>query len=402
MSVLTPCAEALHSLLFPFWWQGVYIPVLPQQCWDVMEAPVPFFVGLHGDYLDVTPPERRPVDVVIVDLDMNRVLVPPCIFEDDETINAMSAMPLRASRVSTDGDGAVKGPRLPKREEEKLFKGLLNNIPKGLAKGYGGRPLVSLVRQRGRTVGSSGGVVGARLGGRVRASVGGADRADRDSLSLPDDFAFMGSGNPTEVTAFSTSAGIITAGGIGGIARSSRASGASVRFEGNRGNGKHSQHSRGLSGRGLAGGGGDDKETGAQVAHVRFEFLRALVSVFRNYRKCIGEPKAGASGGDDGNGGRWEGHPPSPEFDKDAFLHDCTKDRSNAVTLLLTRLLDSQMWERFLALRSADPNHPEVSLRVPYTCTIRVSYTCTIHVHAGVPWYKYYIYLNKRRERVLP
>jgi hypothetical protein len=363
VSVLTPCAEALHSLLFPFWWQGVYIPVLPQQCWDVMEAPVPFFVGLHGDYLDVIPPERRPVDVVIVDLDMNRVHVPPCIFEDDETINAMSAMPLRASRVSTDGDGAVKGPRLPKREEEKLFKGLLN-IPKGLAKGYGGT-LVSLVRQRGRTIGSSGGVVGARLGGRVRASVGGADR----EVSLPDDFAFVGSGNPTEVTAFSTSAGIITAGGT----RSSRASGASVRFEGNRGNGKHS---RGLSGRGLGGGGGDDKETGAQVAHVRFEFLRALVSIFRNYRKCIGEPTAGASGGDDGNGGRWEGHPPSPEFDKDAFLHDCTKDRSNAVTLLLTRLLDSQMWERFLALRSADPNHPEV----------RVPYTCASTIRACVPW----------------
>lgn len=45
-ALLTPIAEALLSLLFPLVWQGAYIPVMPLAMVDILEAPVPFFVGL--------------------------------------------------------------------------------------------------------------------------------------------------------------------------------------------------------------------------------------------------------------------------------------------------------------------------------------------------------------------
>ncbi len=68
-SILTPVAEALLSALFPFEWQGLYIPVMPYSMRDILDAPVPFIVGLDSRYLHETPSYRRPMNVVFVDLD---------------------------------------------------------------------------------------------------------------------------------------------------------------------------------------------------------------------------------------------------------------------------------------------------------------------------------------------
>jgi hypothetical protein len=68
-SVLTPVAEALFSALFPFAWQGLYIPMMPYSMLDILDAPVPFVIGLDSRYLHETPPKRRPMNVVFVDLD---------------------------------------------------------------------------------------------------------------------------------------------------------------------------------------------------------------------------------------------------------------------------------------------------------------------------------------------
>lgn len=66
MALLTPVAEALTSLLFPFTWQGMYIPVLPSHMMDVLDAPVPFLIGLVG-----TGSCHQPEGVVICDLDQD-------------------------------------------------------------------------------------------------------------------------------------------------------------------------------------------------------------------------------------------------------------------------------------------------------------------------------------------
>ncbi|KAL4510582.1 hypothetical protein ABPG72_004736 [Tetrahymena utriculariae] len=46
-SVITQVAEALISLIFPFQWNHVYIPILPDMFKTYMEAPLPFIIGLE-------------------------------------------------------------------------------------------------------------------------------------------------------------------------------------------------------------------------------------------------------------------------------------------------------------------------------------------------------------------
>jgi len=69
-SLLTPACEALLSFLFPLVWVGVYIPVMPFSMLDILDAPVPFLVGIHRRCLDM---KQRPLGVVFVDLDNDTV-----------------------------------------------------------------------------------------------------------------------------------------------------------------------------------------------------------------------------------------------------------------------------------------------------------------------------------------
>lgn len=68
--LLTPIAEALLALLFPFEWQGIYIPVLPNSnsVLDVLQAPIPYLIGLVTDPTQMGP-ENQPSGVLWVDLD---------------------------------------------------------------------------------------------------------------------------------------------------------------------------------------------------------------------------------------------------------------------------------------------------------------------------------------------
>jgi len=66
-SLLTPVAETLQSLLFPVVWQGAYIPMVPYDMLDILEAPMPFLFGLPGRYLNEHPASERPLGVVFCD-----------------------------------------------------------------------------------------------------------------------------------------------------------------------------------------------------------------------------------------------------------------------------------------------------------------------------------------------
>lgn len=70
LALLTHCAEAAVSLLFPFVWQHVYIPLLPKKLCDFVQAPTPFLMGLHTEDLQDIGPLSA---VVVVDLDNNRI-----------------------------------------------------------------------------------------------------------------------------------------------------------------------------------------------------------------------------------------------------------------------------------------------------------------------------------------
>eukprot|EP00547_Thalassionema_nitzschioides_P007486 CAMPEP_0194204628 /NCGR_PEP_ID=MMETSP0156-20130528/4096_1 /TAXON_ID=33649 /ORGANISM="Thalassionema nitzschioides, Strain L26-B" /LENGTH=1620 /DNA_ID=CAMNT_0038930687 /DNA_START=42 /DNA_END=4904 /DNA_ORIENTATION=- len=74
-SILCPVAEALLSALFPFEWQGLYIPIMPFAMLDILDAPVPFLAGMSSRYLTEIDPKMRPRDLVFVDLDRDIVQV---------------------------------------------------------------------------------------------------------------------------------------------------------------------------------------------------------------------------------------------------------------------------------------------------------------------------------------
>ena len=101
-SLLTPVAEAFISLLFPFEWQGLYVPVLSYPSMiDLLDAPVPFLIGLSSLYLSEVQAEIRPRGVVFVDLD--RDIVHLGVVEDmtgqlhKETSRTTPALPERDS-----------------------------------------------------------------------------------------------------------------------------------------------------------------------------------------------------------------------------------------------------------------------------------------------------------------
>nr|XP_036290034.1 DENN domain-containing protein 4C isoform X1 [Pipistrellus kuhlii]KAF6331619.1 DENN domain containing 4C [Pipistrellus kuhlii] len=71
-AVLTGVAEAVVAMIFPFQWQCPYIPLCPLSLAAVLNAPVPFIVGVDSRYFDLHEP---PQDVVCIDLDTNMLYI---------------------------------------------------------------------------------------------------------------------------------------------------------------------------------------------------------------------------------------------------------------------------------------------------------------------------------------
>ncbi len=67
---LTVCAETITYLIYPFFWQHIYIPILPRQLIDYVCAPMPFVMGVETSYL---PDELLLEGVVLVDLQARQI-----------------------------------------------------------------------------------------------------------------------------------------------------------------------------------------------------------------------------------------------------------------------------------------------------------------------------------------
>eukprot|EP01104_Vermistella_antarctica_P017842 TRINITY_DN6419_c0_g1_i1.p1 TRINITY_DN6419_c0_g1~~TRINITY_DN6419_c0_g1_i1.p1 ORF type:complete len:951 (+),score=205.05 TRINITY_DN6419_c0_g1_i1:189-3041(+) len=75
LGILSAAIMAMIPLLYPYVWQSVLLPILPERLYDLLEAPVPFIVGvtsLSGESIV----DKDMSDVVIVDLERNVVSVP--------------------------------------------------------------------------------------------------------------------------------------------------------------------------------------------------------------------------------------------------------------------------------------------------------------------------------------
>lgn len=71
LSILSHITESFVSLLWPFSWQHVLIPVLPDTMLDFLNAPTPYIMGIVRKEAAMPTLDE---DVVFVDLDRDTVI----------------------------------------------------------------------------------------------------------------------------------------------------------------------------------------------------------------------------------------------------------------------------------------------------------------------------------------
>ncbi|XP_035703289.1 uncharacterized protein DDB_G0283357 [Folsomia candida] len=72
LSTLSLCVEALESMVYPFSWQHTFVPILPLNMTDVLDAPAPFLIGVLRS--SQTPWDKTLDEGIVVDLDQNKII----------------------------------------------------------------------------------------------------------------------------------------------------------------------------------------------------------------------------------------------------------------------------------------------------------------------------------------
>ncbi|XP_034737090.1 DENN domain-containing protein 1B isoform X5 [Etheostoma cragini] len=99
LSTLTACVHGAAALLFPMYWQHIFIPVLPSHLLDYCCAPMPYFVGVHLSLLERVR-SRSLEDVVILNVDTNTLESP---FDDLHNLpsDVVSSLKSKLKKQST-------------------------------------------------------------------------------------------------------------------------------------------------------------------------------------------------------------------------------------------------------------------------------------------------------------
>ncbi|XP_062333579.1 DENN domain-containing protein 1A isoform X2 [Osmerus eperlanus] len=107
LSTLTACVHGSAAMLYPMYWQHVYIPVLPQHLIDYCCAPMPYLIGVHSSLMEKVRGMALD-DVVVLNVDTNTLETP---FDDLQGLpnDVVSSLKNRLKKVSTTtGDGVAR------------------------------------------------------------------------------------------------------------------------------------------------------------------------------------------------------------------------------------------------------------------------------------------------------
>nr|XP_023421240.1 DENN domain-containing protein 1A isoform X2 [Cavia porcellus] len=107
LSTLTACIHGSAAMLYPMYWQHVYIPVLPPHLLDYCCAPMPYLIGIHLSLMEKVR-NMALDDVVILNVDTNTLETP---FDDLQSLpnDVISSLKNRLKKVSTTtGDGVAR------------------------------------------------------------------------------------------------------------------------------------------------------------------------------------------------------------------------------------------------------------------------------------------------------
>uniref|UniRef100_A0AAY5LC39 UDENN domain-containing protein n=1 Tax=Esox lucius TaxID=8010 RepID=A0AAY5LC39_ESOLU len=107
LSTLTACVHGSAAMMYPMYWQHVYIPVLPQHLIDYCCAPMPYLIGVHSSLMEKVRGMTLD-DVVVLNVDTNTLETP---FDDLQSLpsDVVSSLKNRLKKVSTTtGDGVAR------------------------------------------------------------------------------------------------------------------------------------------------------------------------------------------------------------------------------------------------------------------------------------------------------
>ncbi|CAM4465688.1 unnamed protein product [Leuciscus chuanchicus] len=105
LSTLTACVHACNGMLFPMYWQHIFIPVLPPHLLDYCCAPMPYLIGIHSSLAERVK-SRALEDVVILNVDTNTLESP---YEDLKKIPAdvVAGLKVRLKRQAASAGSGV-------------------------------------------------------------------------------------------------------------------------------------------------------------------------------------------------------------------------------------------------------------------------------------------------------
>ncbi|XP_071763028.2 DENN domain-containing protein 1B isoform X1 [Centroberyx gerrardi] len=107
LSTLTACVHGAAAMLFPMFWQHIFIPVLPPHLLDYCCAPMPYLVGVHLSLLERVR-SRSLEDVVILNVDTN-TLESPCDDLQNLPSDVVSSLKSKLKKQSTaTGSGVAR------------------------------------------------------------------------------------------------------------------------------------------------------------------------------------------------------------------------------------------------------------------------------------------------------
>ncbi|XP_062395869.1 DENN domain-containing protein 1B isoform X2 [Sardina pilchardus] len=98
LSTLTACVHACSGILYPMYWQHIFIPVLPPHLLDYCCAPMPYLIGVHSSLTERVK-SRALEDVVILNVDTNTMETP---YDDLKRIppDVVTALKVRLKKQS--------------------------------------------------------------------------------------------------------------------------------------------------------------------------------------------------------------------------------------------------------------------------------------------------------------
>lgn len=73
LGLLSSCTQASLALIFPFYWQHLFVPVVPQKMLDMCCAPMPFLFGVLSSHIPQV--KKLPLEAVSAVFDIQYLIV---------------------------------------------------------------------------------------------------------------------------------------------------------------------------------------------------------------------------------------------------------------------------------------------------------------------------------------